>query len=369
MRINVAIPESQVSEAPLNAALEAVTALNEQLLADGTVPTAREAIEKHGVRWKPEPPGDEHFDHAHTVISRGWGDCDDLAPYEAASLRHTGEDPGATAEVIRSGPRRWHAIVKRSDGTTTDPSRAAGMGAPRGVIGAWLPLMSQPASVSGAYAVRPQIAMRPVRGAFQARADMPWQWKEKLDEPPSPTDYAIATLHTAPVASTALVGALDGACRLALAGGYADPDHINRLSAIADACEGHSLEEIAEVYGEEHAAAAGQIVGSFFGSLFKAVTAPIRAVTHLPIIRNVMPFAKLIPGIGPVIDAGNHIIDAAGRSLPHPGPQVMASAPTVPAHPSHINLAKRAPPPPLHAGGAAMDHSQGGTHFHCVPFG
>jgi hypothetical protein len=348
MRINVAIPESHVDAPPLDAALEAVTRLNETLLRDGHVPTAREGI-KDGVRWKPEPPGDEHFDHAHTVHSRGWGDCDDLAPWHAASLRHTGEDPGAHAIVKKSGPQRWHAVVRRSDGSIDDPSREAGMGAPRGVNGAWLPLMSQPASVSGAYAVRPQIAMRPVRGAFQARADMPWQWREKLDDPPTPTDYAITTLHTAPVASTALVGALDGACQLAIAGGYADPDHINRLACMADACEGASFDELAAVYGEENAAAAQNIVGSFFGSLFKAVTAPIRAVTHLPLIRNVMPMAKFIPGIGPAVDAGLHMVDQAGRMIPHPA----AGAP-------HVVV------PP---GAAAMSHAGPGTHFHCVPFG
>src|SRR5215471_13395989 len=182
MRINVAIPESHVSAPPLDAALEAVTRLNEDLLRAGKVPTVDEAIHKHGVRWKPEPPGDEHFDHAHTVITRGWGDCDDLAPYKAATLRHTGEDPDARAVVRKSGAQRWHAVVERSNGAIDDPSREAGMGAPRGVNGAWLPVMNPPASVSGAYAVRPQIAMRPVRGAYQARADMPWQWKEKLDE-------------------------------------------------------------------------------------------------------------------------------------------------------------------------------------------
>lgn len=372
MRINLAIPENHVDAPPLDAALEAVTRLNETLLRDGHVPTAREGIHEHGVRWKPEPPGDESFDHAHTVHQRGWGDCDDLAPWHAASLRHTGEDPGAHAIVTKSGPKRWHAIVRRSDGSIDDPSREAGMGAPRGVHGACVRGMNPPASVSGAYAVRPQIAMRPVRGAYQARADMPWQWKEQLDEKPSATDIAMSTLHTAPVASTALVGALDGACQLAIAGGYADPEHISRLSCLADACEGHSYDELAEVYGEEHANAARQIVGSFFGSIFKAVTAPIRAVTHLPIIRNVMPFAKLIPGIGPVIDAGNHIIDAAGRSLPHPGPAAMAAAPTVPAHPTHIAVAKRAPPPAAHiptAGTAAMTHAGPGMQLHCVPFG
>jgi hypothetical protein len=347
MRINVAIPESHVEAPPLDAALEAVTRLNETLLRDGHVPTARDAIEKDGVRWKPEPPGDEHFDHAHTVHSRGWGDCDDLAPWHAASLRHTGEDPGAEAIVRRSGPQRWHAVVKRSDGTIDDPSREAGMGAPRGVNGAWLPLMSQPASVSGAYAVRPQIAMRPVRGAFQARADMPWQWKEHLDEPPTPTDYAMTTLHTAPVASTALVGALDGACRLALAGGYADPEHINRLACLADACEGADYDHLAEVYGEEHANAAKQIVGSFFGSLFKAVTAPIRAVTHLPIIKNIVPLAKFIPGVGPAASAALSFVDAAGRAVPQGHPA--ATHAVVATHPQTGQVV---PPHVVHAAAA-----------------
>jgi hypothetical protein len=364
MRINVAIPEAHVDAPPLDAALEAVTRLNETLLEKGVVPTAREAIHKHGIRWRPEPPGDEHFDHAQTVLQRGHGDCDDLAPWHSASLRHTGEDPGAEAIVKRSGPNRWHAVVKRSDGSIDDPSREAGMGAPRGVSGAWLPLMSQPASVVGAYAVRPQIALRPVRGAFQARADMPWQWREKLDEPPSPTDYAMSTLHTAPVASTALVGALDGACQLAIADGHADPEHIARLCCLADAVEGADFDELAGVYGEEHAEAARQIVGSFFGHLFKAITAPVRAITHLPVIRNIMPLAKFIPGIGPAVDAGLHLVDAAGRAIPKSAvhPAALAAARPI-AHPAAV------PHPVVAPGGAAMDHAGGGVHFHCVPFG
>lgn len=307
MRINVAIPEAHVDAPPLDAALEAVTRLNETLLEKGQVPTAREGI-KDGVRWKPEPPGDEHFDHAQTVHARGWGDCDDLAPWHAASLRHTGEDPGAHAIVKKSGPKRWHAVVRRSDGSIDDPSREAGMGAPRGVSGAWLPLMSQPASVVGAYAVRPQIAVRPVRGKFQARADMPWQWRERLDEPASPTDYAITTLHTAPVASTALVGALDGACQLAIAGGYADEEHITRLACLADACEGADYDSLAEVYGEEHANAAEAIVGSFFGSLVKAVTAPVRAVAKV-IPAPLRSAVKFIPGVGPVANMALNIAE------------------------------------------------------------
>jgi hypothetical protein len=237
------------------------------------------------------------------------------------------------------------------------------MGAPRGVAGAWLPIMNRATSdVSGAYAVRPQIAMRPVRGAFQARADMPWQWRERLDEPPTPTDTAMSTLHMAPVASTALVGALDGAIQLAIAGGYADPDHVERLCCLADAVEGADLDELAQVYGEEHAAAAAQVVGSFFGSLFKAVTAPVRAITHLPGIRNIMPLAKFIPGIGPVVDAGLHLVDQAGRAIPKT-PELAAAhaaAPTVPLP----GLTHAGPP-----GAAAMSHAGPAMQLHCVPFG
>jgi hypothetical protein len=354
MRINVAIPESHVDAPPLDAALEAVTRLNETMLKSGEVTTAREGI-KRGVLWKPEPPGDEHFDHAKTVSQRGWGDCDDLAPWHAASLRHTGEDEGATAIVQRSGPQRWHAVVKRSDGSIDDPSREAGMGRPRGVQGAWLPVMSPPASVSGAYIVRPQIALRPIRGGFQARADMPWHWREHLTDKPTPTDYAMTALHTAPVASTALVGACHGASLLGHAGGFADPEHVDRLCAIADACEGMSREELAEIYGREHAEAASSVVGSFFGSLARAVTAPVRAVSHI-IPGPLKGLIKFIPGVGPVaagaMDIADHLAatghpNAAHLMRPPPGAKILA-------HP--------AGPPQVVPGGAA------GVHMHCVPF-
>ena len=266
MRINVAIPEAHVEAPVLNAALESVTRLNEQMMANGEVPTIDKGI-KHGVRWKPEPPGDEHFDHAKTVMARKWGDCDDLAPWHAATLRHTGEDPDAKAIVYRSGEKRWHAVVQRSDGSIDDPSKRAGMGASVGIAGAALPLMSTAnSSVVGAYMVRPQIAIRPVRGAFQARADLPWNWKERLDEKPSAQDYAMTALHTAPLAATALTGAIDGICRLGVAAGFADPDHLNRLSAIADAVCGHNYDELAGTYGEDHANAAYSVVGTFFTS-------------------------------------------------------------------------------------------------------
>jgi hypothetical protein len=126
MRIKVAVPEEQVDEGVINAALEAVTRLDENMIAKGASPTADEAIAA-GAVWRPEPPGDECFDHGATIAQRGWGDCDDWAPLGAATLRASGEDPGATAVVIPSGPMTYHAVVQRSDGTLEDPSVAAGM--------------------------------------------------------------------------------------------------------------------------------------------------------------------------------------------------------------------------------------------------
>lgn len=320
MRLNVAIPEAHVSAPVLDAALEATTRLNESMLKSGQVPTFDQALGR-GVKWKPEPFEDEHFDHAAEVVKRGWGDCDDLAPYHAASLRHSGEDPGATAIARRSGPKRWHAVVQRSDGRIEDPSKAAGMGRgingidEYGVNGAVLPLMFEPATsqVSGAYIVKPSIAMRPIRGEWQARADLPWNWREHLTDKPTPTDYAMVSLHQDPVASTALVGAIDGVCMVGQVCGIADPEHLNRLCCLSDAIEGADYHDLASVYGEEHAQAATQFVGSFFKKLGKiakgalhVATAPGRIALH-----TAATLTKHIPGIGPV---SAKLLDSAAKA-------------------------------------------------------
>jgi hypothetical protein len=322
MRVNVAIPEANVSAPVLNAALESVTRLDEALLAEDRVPTFDEGV-KAGVRWKPEPPGAEHFDHAGTVLQRKWGDCDDLAPWHAASLRATGEDPDATAIVRRSGPKRWHAIVRRGDGSIDDPSRTAGMGQPQGVLGASLPLMyTRPSAiVGGTYIVRPAIALRGFRGKAQARADMPWHWKEHLEDKPTPTDYAMATLHSSPLASTALVGAIDGACRLAIAGGYADPEHIKRLNAIADMIQGADARDVATLYGVEHALAGCEVVGSFFGKIAKGASSLAKVVPGGSLALKLAsgPLGKkalqFIPGIGPIASSALELAPGALKAL------------------------------------------------------
>lgn len=133
MRLRLGVPsqlDASEKQAVLDAALESVTRANEGLIARG-LPLFSDAGPGKRFRWKPEPPGDEHFDLGSTVLRRGWGDCDDLAPWHAASLRATGDDPSARAIVIPSAsgvPGRWHAVVERSNGSIEDPSLAAGMG-------------------------------------------------------------------------------------------------------------------------------------------------------------------------------------------------------------------------------------------------
>src|SRR4029077_17707832 len=284
MRIQLAIPEKHVTEPVLNGALEAVTRLNEQLIKAGESPTDLQLIDA-GAIWKPEPPGDEHFDHGKEIAKRGWGDCDDWAPLRAGRLRATGEDPGARAVVRKSGPKRWHATVIRSDGSEDDPSVDAGMPGPAravGIRGSWVPAMRPRVhGVGGTFIATPHLALRPVADrhgmieSWQARTDLPWHWQPDANTQ-NPADVAMVTLHQSPVSSQAIVGAVRGAFDLGLCSGFADPEHLKRMSAIAELCEGCPWEEVAERYGAQHASAAGALVGSFFGKAFRGLKKGIK---------------------------------------------------------------------------------------------
>lgn len=172
MRIRLAIPDHLVTPEALEAALEATALASEQAIVRGEAPGVTEAISK-GVKWRPEPFTDgEHFDLPEQVLARGWGDCDDLAPWLAGQLRASGQDPGAVPRVYQSGPGRWHVVVETSDGQILDPSKWAGMGKKSsvsgefGVCGAVAKPMARPGS--GAIAVYPHA------GRFWARCDVPY---------------------------------------------------------------------------------------------------------------------------------------------------------------------------------------------------
>lgn len=216
------MPERHISKPILDAALEATTLLDESLIESGA-PTFREA--GHKVVWRPEPAGHgENFDHVLTGLRRGWMDCDDLAPWHAASLRVTGQDPDAFAEVYKSGPGRWHAVVRRGDGSIDDPSKWRGMrpGVAPGVMGVGAIFVHGAGGLVGsdvgAYSIDPRLYVRPRGdGAWESRTDMPYDFVPWQHDPPglSPEDVAMATLHTAHLPSQAIAGATAGAARVA----------------------------------------------------------------------------------------------------------------------------------------------------------
>lgn len=228
MRVRLGIPgdiSPDEMATAIDAALEASTAGSVPLITRGRVPLFEQGLAR-GIKWKPEPPGDEHFDSPSTVLRRGWGDCDDLAPWHAASLRATGEDPDATARVYQSGPKRWHAVVQRSDGSIEDPSRAAGMG--RRVEGAgapmWAPLFGDS---------RMAVAAHPYRNGWAGRVDLP--------DRVLPLSWSALSYGRNP--ATSVVGAIRAVRRF---GEYGDIDGMDeaRLYALESVLQGVDIDQV-----------------------------------------------------------------------------------------------------------------------------
>jgi hypothetical protein len=388
MRLAIAVPEPHVTKPVLDAALEASTRFQTEMVRNGEVPTFRKAVGEGRVKWHPEPPGDERFDHARTVLGRGWGDCDDLGPWHAASLRATGEDPGARAVVKRSGPRRWHVIVQRSDGSVQDPSKAAGMHGAKGVVVGQLPPslapMTSPASsvVGGPADWRPVIAVRPVLGgsAWESRVDVPTgvmvpHW--------SRNDWALSALNRAPVAHQALYGAMVGACAVGKHAGC-DPKHLRKLRALSMLCKGHAPARVASVCGEEATLAALEVAGAMnsvgfnFGKLFNklapfvskiarfvpfvgpVVSTALDVVTDLKLVPDgdggggggKLKLPKVnIPGVGPIaslaLDLGKQMVDQRLRSSPAPSVRPAPAQAPRPVVPVRVAPAPRPAPAPV----------------------
>jgi len=270
MRIRLGVPgdlEPETMGAAIDAALEAVTTAQVPQLASGQVPDIREAIQAGRVKWKPEPPGDEHFDDARTVLGRGWGDCDDLAPWHAAGLRASGEDPEARAMVYRSGPRRWHAVVERSNGTIDDPSLWAGMrkrenaiiGGGGGVVGIgpamWPPLW--PGALG--------IAAHPLANGM---------WAGRVDIPDTSWPVSWTALSAGPTPAHAVSGAIRGCSRVASVAGVPDDLDMARLCGLDAMLCGYDYDVIGEMLGEDYVGilpflgpAAGALVGPAMGML------------------------------------------------------------------------------------------------------
>lgn len=119
MQISLNIPANR---AALTAALSGLVAVNRVYLSEHprTPPLYRA-----GVRYVAELKKREKWLTIPQVIAAGKGDCEDLACWRAAELQALGI--GAKAEVIRSGPKLFHAIVRLPDGSVEDPSVKLGM--------------------------------------------------------------------------------------------------------------------------------------------------------------------------------------------------------------------------------------------------
>lgn len=309
MRIRLAIPDElddQDRKEALDAALESVTRTVAGMVRKGIAPPAAGQIKARRVRWHPEPPGDEHFDLPTTVIARGHGDCDDLAPWHAGSLRAGGVDPGARAIVRRSGPKRWHAIVRRSDGSIEDPSAAAGMHSVGGGMCGAGPAITNPMSADGHLCV----AICPTKDRRH-----PLVWFARCDVPDSlePWDWSTTAAHTDP--SRALVHAVKTA--RAVAGDAMDEEDYLRLGALQDLVMGADPERVADVLAGlvDDEELLGEILGDavhsvgFFGGVLKG----LKSVANAPFKiakkgfgagRKVLLAPFQIPGVSQLTRAG-----------------------------------------------------------------
>ena len=274
MRIRFAIPDRHLDESVLNAALETSTRANQRLLAAGEAPSIREAI-SGGLRWRPERFSDgEHFDLSSLAAQRGWGDCDDLAPWLAAELRLRG-DPGARAVVRRSGPSRWHALVQTGQGELVDPSRWAGMKSRRDLRGTSI---QSPMARPGEGAA----AVLPLARGWAARTDLPVEGAH------------VCGMSWGMTPEEALLLSARGAALAGEENGM-DPGEVAGVGDLLGALCGDVQEE--------------ETVG-FLDSLLSAAGGVAKSV--LPIASAAAPF---IPGIGPIAAAALPVAGSLLSSL------------------------------------------------------
>ena len=322
MQLKIAVPDKIISPAILQAALETSTRANHALIEEsGKIPKIQAAI-KRGVRWRPEPPGTgEELALAPVVVGRGWGDCDDLAPWRAAELRATGEDPGARAVAVRSGPRRWHAVVRRSTGEIEDPSRWAGMRSAQHTLSGEIGLDPLALPRQRALAVIPRPG-----GGWSARVDLPSRRQAPL--------HICACAHDDDPRA-ALIRAAQGAA-------YAAPAEAEVLDQVVGALCG-SAEEDGEQMG-------------FLGDLVKAASGIVTAIPGVgqvvrqaaglasgiasPLLRQIAPVAQAAaPALGPAgialqaIPALQSLLEALAAQGGQVRGPALATAPALPATP------------------------------------
>ena len=82
---------------------------------------------KSGVRYQREAAGKENWQLPSQTLSRGVGDCEDLAAgWRVPELWLAGETT-ARPVVVKESPQLRHIQVRRADGSIEDPSALLGM--------------------------------------------------------------------------------------------------------------------------------------------------------------------------------------------------------------------------------------------------
>lgn len=105
-----------------DAALEGLTEVNQVLLSHKDFP----AVYKSGVKYAAKPY--RKWLDVKDIVGQGWADCEGLAAWRAAELRHNGHDPDARLVTYKTGPHKYHAVVMRSNPVgIEDPSARLGM--------------------------------------------------------------------------------------------------------------------------------------------------------------------------------------------------------------------------------------------------
>lgn len=117
--VHLGVPSSAET---YDAALEGLVEVNESILQHHPdFPRLYDA----GVRYKVFPY--DTWKNAIDINREKVGDCEGLSGWRAAELRVSGEDPGAQLRTYKTGPHKYHAVVRRGSGIIEDPSRVLGM--------------------------------------------------------------------------------------------------------------------------------------------------------------------------------------------------------------------------------------------------
>lgn len=108
--------------------LEALVTIDQMYLRTHHVPRLYES----GVRYQEEPLTNqaslnsgapqrvEEFAAIPAILEKGWGDCDNLAPWRVAELREAGEPAKIRVQWKRhpgTGQKLYHIVVRRADGS------------------------------------------------------------------------------------------------------------------------------------------------------------------------------------------------------------------------------------------------------------